>query len=121
MIVHTRDIPHVVMFINNQVLISFISTQKQLEMYKQHFENVFIGGRLELSAFSQANTAYIGRERSRAAVRFFKMSLMVHRDFEKGSRNQNFQSTLLGGREGVTKKSTLCTLLTMLTIFWTTP
>ena len=31
-------------------------------------------------------------------------------------KNQHFQSTLLGGREGVTKKSTLCTLLKMLTI-----
>ena len=30
--------------------------------------------------------------------------------------NQHFQSTLLGGGEGVTKKSTLCTLVKMMTI-----
>ena len=53
---------------------------------------------------------------SRAAVRFFKMSFMVYCDFEKGSQNQHFQSTLLVVREGFTKKSTLCTLLIMLTI-----
>ena len=46
----------------------------------------------------------------------FKMSLMGHCDFEKGSQNKHFQGTLLVGREGVTKKSTLYSLLTMLTI-----
>ena len=30
--------------------------------------------------------------------------------------NQHFQSTLMGGREGVTKKGTLCTFLIMLPI-----
>ena len=30
--------------------------------------------------------------------------------------NQHFQSTLLGGGEGVTQKSTLCTLVKMMTI-----
>ena len=30
--------------------------------------------------------------------------------------NQHFQSTLLGGGEGVIKKSTLCTLVKMMTI-----
>ena len=32
------------------------------------------------------------------------MSFMVHCDFEKVSQNQHFQSTLLVGREGVTKR-----------------
>ena len=40
----------------------------------------------------------------RAVVRFSKMLLMVHCDFEKGSRNQHFQSTLLVERERVTKE-----------------
>ena len=31
-------------------------------------------------------------------------------------KNQHLKNTLLGGREGVTKKCTLCTLLIMLTI-----
>ena len=44
------------------------------------------------------------------------MSFMVHCDFEKWSQNQHLQSTLLVGREGFTEKSTLCTLLIMLTI-----
>ena len=44
------------------------------------------------------------------------MSFMVHCHFEKGSKNQHFQSTILVGREGVTKTSTLCTLLIMWTI-----
>ena len=59
-----------------------------------------------------------GGEGSRAAVCFSKMSFMLHFDFEKGQgyQNQHFQITLLVGREGVTKKSTLCTLLMMLTI-----
>ena len=29
---------------------------------------------------------------------------MVHSDFENGSQNQHFQSTILVGREGVTKE-----------------
>ena len=40
---------------------------------------------------------------------------MMHCDYEKRSQNQHFQSTLSVGREGVTEKSTLCTLLIMLT------
>ena len=36
-------------------------------------------------------------------------------DFEKGSQNQHFQSTLQVGREWVTKKRTLCTIFIMLT------
>ena len=32
------------------------------------------------------------------------MSFMGHCDFEKGSQNQHFQSTLLVGKEGVTQK-----------------
>ena len=58
----------------------------------------------------------LGGRGSRAVVRFLKLSLMVHCHFEKGSQNQHFQNTLLEGREGVTKKSILCTLLIMLTI-----
>ena len=43
---------------------------------------------------------------------------MVHCDFENVSNlNQHFQSTLMVGREVVTQKSTLCTLLIILTIF----
>ena len=41
---------------------------------------------------------------------------MVYCDFEKGSSNPRFRSTLLIGREVVTTKSTLCTVLIMLTI-----
>ena len=41
---------------------------------------------------------------SRTTVRFLIMSFIVHCNFEKGSQNQHFQSTLLVGREGVTKK-----------------
>ena len=37
-------------------------------------------------------------------LRFYKMSLMVHCYFEKGSQNQQFQSTLLGGRVGHKKE-----------------
>ena len=67
------------------------------------------------------------------------MSFTVHWDFENGSQNQHFQSTLLRGREeggrreggereergrreggeggrGVTKRALVCTLLIMLTI-----
>ena len=39
---------------------------------------------------------------------------MGHCDFEKGSRNQHFQSTPLVGRKG--QNSSLCTLLIMFTI-----
>ena len=38
----------------------------------------------------------------------------MHCDFQKASRNQHFQSTLLVGREGVTKNSTLLIMLTIL-------
>ena len=40
----------------------------------------------------------------------------MHCNFEKGCPNQHFQNTLLVGRERVTQKSTLGTLLMMLTI-----
>ena len=56
-----------------------------------------------------------GGRGSRAAVCFFKLLLIVHCDFEKVSQDQQFQSTLSVGR-GSQKKSTLCTLLIMLTI-----
>ena len=58
----------------------------------------------------------LGVRGSRAAVRFSKLSFMAHFDFEKGSQNQLFQSTLFVGREMVTKRSNLCTLLITLTI-----
>ena len=45
---------------------------------------------------------------------FLKMSLMVYCDFEKGSQNQHFQSTLLLGRDGVHKKSRFFIMLTIL-------
>ena len=53
-----------------------------------------------------------------AAIRFLKMSFMVHCDFEKGSRNQYYQSTLLvlTWKGGGHKHSTLSILLTMLTL-----
>ena len=35
----------------------------------------------------------------------------VHCYSEKGSQNQHFQSTLLVGKEGTQKKSTLCSLV----------
>ena len=41
-----------------------------------------------------------GEGGSRAAIGFLKMLYMVHCYSEKGSQNQLFQSTLLGGREG---------------------
>ena len=56
-------------------------------------------GRPELSSFSRAYTAYAGRE-----GRFLKMLFILHCDFENGSENQHFQSNLLVGREGVTRK-----------------
>ena len=40
----------------------------------------------------------------------------MHGHFDMGIPNQHFKSTLLGGGEGVTKKSTLCTLVKMMTI-----
>ena len=42
-----------------------------------------------------------------AAVRFLKMSFIVHCYFEMGFQNQHFQSILLVAREGVTRKSTM--------------
>ena len=49
---------------------------------------------------------------------FFKVSFMTHFDFAKWSQNQHFLSTLLVEREGggLKKKSSLWTLLIMLTI-----
>ena len=44
------------------------------------------------------------------------MSLLEHCYFEKGSQNQHFQMDFLLGGGGVTKKSTLCMLLILLTI-----
>ena len=57
----------------------------------------------------------LGGKGSRDDVCFLKMSFMVHRDFEKMSKHQHFQSTLLV-RRGVTKKSTVCMLYIMLTL-----
>ena len=44
---------------------------------------------------------------SRAVVRFSKMSLIMHCDFETGTQNQHFKNTLLVGREVPQKKSTV--------------
>ena len=41
---------------------------------------------------------------SRVAIHFRKMSFMEQGDFQKGSPNQHFQSTLLVGKEWVTKE-----------------
>ena len=68
-------------------------------------------GPSRISPFSRA-----GWKGSRVAIRFSKMSFMMHCHFEKRSQNQHFQSNLLVGREEGTKKSILCTLLIMLTI-----
>ena len=51
-------------------------------------------------------------------IRFSKMSFLVHCDFEKGSQNQHFQSTLFG--RGHTN-STLCAHSWWCWQFWTTP
>ena len=52
---------------------------------------------------------------SMATVCFFLMLIMMH--FHTGVvKNHHFQSILFGGSEGVTKMSTLCTLLIMLAI-----
>ena len=49
------------------------------------------------------------------AVRFFNVDYdSLH--FQTFVKNKHFQSTLLGGREGITNKSTMCMLLKMLTI-----
>ena len=53
----------------------------------------------ELSSFSRAYTVYAGGRGSRAAACVLKMSLL-HCDFENGSQNQHFQSTLLVGGKG---------------------
>ena len=67
-----------------------------------HFK-ITLGGHAELSSFSRANTEYAGEGGSMGRYTLGSGSLT----------NQHFQSTLLGGREGVTKKNTLCTLLIM--------
>ena len=58
----------------------------------------------------------LGGTGSRAVARFRKMSFLVHCDFEKGSQYQHFQSYSFSREGGGHKKSTLCTLLIMLTI-----
>ena len=47
---------------------------------------------------------------------FPKQQYSINCDFEKGSQNQHYQSTILVWREGATKKTTLCTLLILLII-----
>ena len=65
--------------------------------------------------FTSMTHRTLGGRGSTAAVPFLKMSFMGHCDFEKTSQNQHFQRTLSAGR-GSQKKSTLCTLMIMLTI-----
>ena len=57
-----------------------------------------VRGRPELSSFSRAYIGYAGKEGF--AVRFSKMSFMVHCDFDKGNQNKIIRSNLLVGREG---------------------
>ena len=69
--------------------------------------------------FKRVHRVHWGRGRgSRAAVRFFKMLIMMHCTFIPGSPKSTFSKYLLfsEGGDGVTKKSTLCTLLIMLII-----
>ena len=66
-------------------------------------------------SFSQEYTEYVGRRGSMAAVRFFNVDCdALH--FHTGWLKINIFKVLLGGREGITKKSTRCTHLIMLTI-----
>ena len=80
---------------------------------KVHVINFQVGDLLTLGVahnchhFHECTLGAVGGRGSRATVRFFKMSFMMHCDFEKGSRNQHFQSTLFVGREGSDKRS-LC-------------
>ena len=54
---------------------------------------------------------------SMAAIRmFFEMLKLCIAFAHRVITNQHFKSTLLGGRDGVSKKSTLCMLLIMWTI-----
>ena len=59
-------------------------------------------GRPELSSFSQAYTVYAGREGVKDSRTLFEN--VVYCDFEKASQSKHFQSSLLVGRESVTKK-----------------
>ena len=84
-----------------------------------------ISGCPELLSFSPA---YAGREATReergqvrTAIRFKKMPFMVHCDFDKGSQNKHFQSILLVGREGITKKEYSVYATVFSWQFWTTP
>ena len=72
--------------------------------------------RPKLSSFSRECTKFPGVN---GCCMLFKNVhyAALHMHMPTGSlKNQHFQSTLLGGREGVTKESTLCMLLIMLTI-----
>ena len=57
-----------------------------------------------MSSFSRAYTACAGREGVKGCRTLFKLSFIVHCDFEKGSQNQHFQHTLSVVREGVAKE-----------------
>ena len=50
--------------------------------------------------FQERTQPMLGSRRSRAIIRFSKMSFMVRCDFEKGSKKIHFHCTLLVCREG---------------------
>ena len=77
--------------------------------------NLSLRGRPELSSLSRECTGYAGGEGVKSRCTLFKMLIMIGFSHEV-VKNQHFQSTLLEGREGVTKQSTLCALLIMLII-----
>ena len=75
----------------------------------------------ELSLFSWAYTAYAGREIVKSHRTFIKCHWNFWEEVSKSTFSK-YTSGRDGGMEGVTQKSTLCTLLIMLTILddsWT--
>ena len=68
------------------------------------------------SAFLQKHREYTSGEGINSVVYAFKNVGLSYCTLHETSLANNFYSTLLGRREGVCKKSTLCTLVKMLKI-----
>ena len=86
-----------------------------LSVWKKACSYVPLRSHPELSSFSREYTEYAGGKGVKGCRMLFKMLITMHCIFIPGSPKSTF-SEYSFGREGVTIKSTLCTLLIMLII-----
>ena len=92
-----------------------MDTELKMNVIKTEGErSVVVGGRPELSSFSQEYTEYAGWRGSMAAVCFFKMLIMMHCIFIQGRYKSTFSKYFFGEGGRGSQKRVLCVRLKLI-------